>query len=310
MAPIHPLDTPSRWRRTEPLAGDASTRTYSRLEDRGGHTWILADYPAEARHALPRDLEVLGWMRTRGLRVPEIVDHDAAGGWMLLEDLGSADAEQTLRMVDPLDRPRLFDATLSPLVALARIDPDELPDWNQPLDRGRLRWELCGFELWFVADRTGRPPSPELTAWLDALAEEVSGHPQRVCHRDYHLNNLYFLEGGEVGMIDVQDVLVGPDTYDAVSLIAERSAPELIGEGDRRRWIEGWAKHTGATPGWQGRMDTVRVQRALKVLGTFGRLVAAGDSRYRPWLDALVRQLAAEGDRLRLHPHVTELLVD
>jgi aminoglycoside/choline kinase family phosphotransferase len=310
MAPIHPLDTPSRWRRTEPLAGDASTRRYRRLEDRDGRTWILADYPAEARRTLARDLEVLCWMRARHLRVPEVVDHDPAGGWLLLEDLGSADAELRLRSVDPQQRPRLFDATLAPLVALARLDPSELPAWNRPLEGGRLRWELAGFELWFVADRAGRPPTPELTAWLDALAEDVAGHPLRVCHRDYHLNNLFFVEGGEVGMIDVQDVLVGPDTYDAVSLVAERAAPELIGEADRQRWLERWAERTGATPGWRERMDKVRVQRALKVLGTFGRLTAAGESRYRPWLRALIRRLAAEGDRLRLPPYVAELLVD
>jgi aminoglycoside/choline kinase family phosphotransferase len=310
MAPIHPLDTPSRWRLREPLAGDASTRRYCRLEDRDGRTWILADYPAEARQTLPRDLDVLAWMRARHLRVPEIVDHDPVGGWMLLEDLGSTDAEHTLRMCEPRHRLRLFEATLAPLVALSAIEPAELPAWNPPLDRGRLRWELAGFELWFVSGRTGRPPTPELTMWLDALAEGVSGHPRRVCHRDYHLNNLFFLEGGDVGMIDVQDVLLGPDTYDAVSLVAERAAPELIGKTERQQWLERWAERTGATPGWQERMEEVRLQRALKVLGTFGRLVAAGEFRYRPWLEALIRQLAAEGDQLRLHPHVTRLLVD
>lgn len=310
MATKHPLNTPSRWRRTEPLAGDASTRRYSRLEDRHGRTWILADYPGEARRMLPRDLEVLRWMRARRLRVPALIEHDRAGGWMLLEDLGRADAEQTLRTAAPRLRQRLFDATLEPLVALSRIDPAELPSWNQPLDRSRLRWELTGFELWFVTGRTGRPPSPELTAWLDALADEVSDHPLRVCHRDYHLNNLFFLERGGVGMIDVQDVLVGPDTYDAVSLVAERAAPELIAEDEREQWLERWAERTGATHGWQGRMEKVRVQRALKVLGTFARLTAAGNLRYRPWLETLTRQLAAAGESLHLHPHVAELLVD
>jgi aminoglycoside/choline kinase family phosphotransferase len=259
---------------------------------------------------MPRDLEVLRWMHQHGLRVPAIVDYDLPGGWMMIEDFGSADAEHTLRTAGPRRRVRLFDATLAPLVALARLDPIVLPAWNRPLDRGRLRWELTGFELWFVVDRTGRPPTPELTTWLDSLAEEISGHPLRVCHRDYHLNNLFFIEGGDVGMIDVQDVLVGPDTYDAASLVAERAAPELIGEADRQRWLERWAKRTGASPGWRERMEKVRVQRALKVLGTFSRFVAAGDLRYRPWLQSLARELAAEADRLQLHPHVTELLVD
>lgn len=310
MAPRHPLTTPSRWHRTEPLAGDASSRRYSRLEDREGRTWVLADYPPESRRTLPRDLQVLRWMEARGLRVPEIVDYDLADGWMLIEDLGSADAEHTLRAAGPQQRVRLFDATLAPLVALSRLDPSELPDWNPPLDRGRLRWELNGFELWFVIGRIGRPPSAELSTWLDALADEVSRHPLRVCHRDYHLNNLFFLERGGVGMIDVQDVLVGPDTYDAVSLVAERATPELIAEDEREQWLERWAERTGATHGWQGRMEKVRVQRALKVLGTFARLTAAGNLRYRPWLETLTRQLAAAGESLRLHPHVAELLVD
>jgi len=249
-------------------------------------------------------------MEARGLRVPEIVDYDLADGWMLIEDLGSADAEHTLRAAGPQQRVRLFDATLAPLVALSRLDPSELPDWNPPLDRGRLRWELNGFELWFVIGRIGRPPSAELSTWLDALADEVSRHPLRVCHRDYHLNNLFFIEGGGVGMIDIQDVRVGPDTYDAVSLVAERAAPELIDKADRQRWLERWAAHTGATPGWQQRIRRVRVQRALKVLGTFGRLVAAGEARYRPWLQSLARELSADADRLQLHPQVAELLVD
>lgn len=310
MAPKHPLATPSRWRRTELLAGDASSRRYSRLEDRDGHTWVLAEYPAETRRMLPRDLEVLHWMRARHLRVPDVLDHDVAGGWMLLEDLGSEDAEQALRAAPPAERPPLFAATLAPLIALSTIDPDQLPSWNPPLDRGRLRWELCGFELWFVVGRTGRAPDAQLMAWLDTLAERVAAHPRRVCHRDYHLNNLFFLEGGDVGMIDFQDVLLGPDTYDAVSLVAERAAPQLIGEAERERWIERWAERTGAAPGWRQRMAQVRTQRALKVLGTFSRLSAAGHERYRHWLEALTRELAAETERLQLHPLLTELLLD
>jgi aminoglycoside/choline kinase family phosphotransferase len=310
MTPIHPLDTPSRWHRIDPLAGDASTRKYSRLQDRAGRTWVLAAYPGESRRTMPRDLEVLSWMHQHGLRVPAIIEHDLAGGWMMIEDFGIADAEHTLRTAGPQHRVRLFDATLAPLVTLARLDPTELPAWNRPLEGGRLRWELSGFELWFVVGRTGRPPRPELTAWLDSLAQEISGHPLRVCHRDYHLNNLFFIEGGNVGMIDVQDVLVGPDTYDAASLIAERAAPELIAAADRQRWLERWAKRTAASPGWRERIEKVRVQRALKVLGTFARLMEAGDLRYRPWLQSLTRELADEADRLQLHPHLTELLVD
>ena len=76
MAPQHPLADHDRWRRVERLAGDASTRGYTRLEDRRGRSWILSEYPGESRLFLGRDLEVLSWLAGRGLRVPAVLDHD------------------------------------------------------------------------------------------------------------------------------------------------------------------------------------------------------------------------------------------
>lgn len=310
MAHSHPLDDPSRWRRTEPLAGDASHRRFTRLEDLDGGTVILSEYPEQVRRLLPRDREVLEWVGERGLRVPEIYGHDDESGWILMEDFGASDGEERLRIATPEDRLRLLSATVVPLVVLAFLDPSELPPWNPHLDAGRMRWELAGFELWFVERLVGRKPSARLGRWLDALAEEISCHPRRVCHRDYHLNNLFFLDGGEVGVIDVQDILVGPDSYDAVSLLAERDTPQLVDEAQRQQWLARWARDTGSTFGWQERWPRVRLQRALKVLGTFSRLTVTGRGEYRPWLVSLARELAGEAAALRLPPELAELLVD
>jgi aminoglycoside/choline kinase family phosphotransferase len=306
----HPLADRDRWQLVERLVGDASRRSYSRIRDRDGRSVILAEYPDEARQQLRRDIEVLEWCSGRGLRVPAVIDRHLESGWVLLEDLGRDDAEQVMRRSTPQRRAELLGLTLRPLVALSSILPTQLPAWNPPLDGHRLRWELAGFELWFVRHLRGREPAAALGVWLDGLVDEIARHPQRVCHRDYHLNSLFFLADDEVCVIDVQDILVGPDTYDPVSLVAERDTPRLVDEATRRQWLERWAVETGAAAGWEERWPRVRLQRGLKVLGTFARLTVAGLTGYRGWLDALRVQLAAESEALALPPFVTALLLD
>jgi aminoglycoside/choline kinase family phosphotransferase len=310
MTENHPLQNRSRWIQMEPLAGDASTRQYTRLGDRQGETVICAEYPDEARRVLPRDREVLQWLAGHGVRVPRVIAHDDLAGWILVEDFGSEDAEQTLQQTPPEDRGMLLRTTLGPLVALSRIEPADLPGWNPPLDGGRMRWELSGFELWFVGRLLGKETPRRLGRWLDGLTEEISCHPRRVCHRDYHLNNLFFLPDGEVGVIDVQDILVGPDTYDAVSLVAERATPGLVGPDQCLHWLEAWVEATGVFGGWQDRLGRVRLQRALKVLGTFARLTVVGRPHYRRWLEILARELAEDAGKLELPAELVALLVD
>jgi aminoglycoside/choline kinase family phosphotransferase len=310
MVPQHPLADRDRWRRIERLAGDASTRAYTRLTDHTGRSWILSEYPAEARAFLGRDLEVLSWLADQGLRVPELIDRDLEAGWSLLEDLGRNDAARLLRAAAVEKRREVLDASLTPLVALAHIDPAQLPSWNPPLDGSRLRWELAGFELWFVRHWRGRRPETWLADWLDGIARQIGGHPKRICHRDYHLNNLFPLSDGNVGVIDAQDILVGPDTYDAVSLLAERDTPRLIDSALRLDWLERWAVSTGATPGWQQRWPVVRLQRGLKVLGTFARLSVGGSHGYRQWLESLATELVADAELLQLPGRLRPILVD
>lgn len=305
----HPFER-SAWPRVEHLAGDASERRYSRLGSADGRTVILVEYPASIRRQLVRDLEVLDWCRRRGLAVPHVVAADPAAGRALLEDLGPEDAETRLAAAAPERRPALLTTLLAPLATLARCDPSELPPWNPPLDRDRLRWELTGFELWFVGHHRSSRPTPTMGRWLDELAGAVAGHPTRVCHRDYHLNNLLIRPDGSVGVIDVQDILVGPDTYDAVSLVAERAAARLIGPDDRRSVLAEWARRTGAARGWRERARLVRIQRGLKVLGTFARFDAAGRSGYRGWMVELARDLAEPLAAAGAPPEIAGVLLD
>jgi aminoglycoside/choline kinase family phosphotransferase len=299
----HPLDPKqlhaAGWTRAEPLTGDASVRRYARTWDSDGRTAILVEYPREIRDQLDRDLHVLAWCRHQGLRVPRVLAADTKRGRAVIEDLGTRDAEAMLATLPERDRTSFLRLCLDPLERLARCDPAKLPGWNPPLDRGRLRWELAGFELWYVRHYRSQPPSATLTGWLDDLAAAVARHPVRVCHRDFHLNNLLVRDDGTLGVIDIQDILVGPDTYDAVSLVWERSAFRLVSTDQRERWLGEWAAVTDAAAGWRDRAAVVRLQRGLKVLGTFARFVIAGRGEYRHWLrevaDRLIEPLADAG---------------
>jgi len=301
---------PEPWVREEILPGDASSRRYSRLRDATGQTAILVRYPAADRFQLARDLEVRSWCDAQGLRIPRLIDRDLEHGWAILEDFGEDDADRKLTTAPADQRTGVALRALEPLVVLATVRPTDLPRWNPPLDAARLRWELAGFELWYLRHRLGVAPSPKIGGWLDTIATTIDSHPKRVCHRDYHLNNVFMLDTGEVGIIDFQDILVGPDTYDAVSLMCERGMPDMIGRVEGFQIQEAWAHATSTRPGWQERWRLVRIQRGLKVLGTFARLSASGISTYDRWMHHLAHTMASELESSGAPSRLVDLLLD
>ena len=292
-----------------PLAGDASTRRYSRLVAGDGSTAVLVRYPAEALDQFRRDMEVLDWCEAHGLRVPRRHGVSAADGTCCFEDWGDEDSGAVLAR-DGRHREELALRLIEPLRALAAIPPDELGPWNRPLDGERLRAELAGCERWFFRTLLGCEPDRAIGRWFDELAERVGRHPVRICHRDYHLNNLFFLPDRTVGLLDIQDILLGPDTYDAVSLLGDRAFPELFGSRFRREWLRAWAEETAAAPGWEHRAAEAEAQRGFKVLGTFARLSRERSPGYARWLGPLAHRMAERSVGLGAPPTLVELLLD
>lgn len=293
----------------EEIAGDASARRYRRVVLAEGARGVEVAYPPGQEGVLARDLEVRAWLGGRGLRVPSLLAQDVAHGRALLEDFGPQDAAAVLAGRPAAERPPLAARLIEPLCTLAEIEPESLPRWNEPLDERRLRWELAGFELWFLRYGLGTVPPAEVSGWLDWLARRTGAHPGRVCHRDYHLNNLFFLDDGGVGVIDFQDVRLGPDTYDLASLVGERDFPELAGEAGREQVVREWAEVTRPAEGWERRLQETLAQRGLKVLGTFARLVAGGEGRYRRWMDPLCGRTARIVGELGAPRSLVELLL-
>jgi len=301
---------PNPWVSEVALKGDASTRRYARLTDATGNTAIIVRYPREVLWQVERDLLAREWCERNGLRVPRLLDHPAGSNWAIVEDFGPDDAEHTLKSAPPGTRLRLTKRLVEPLAVLSRLVPSDLPRWNLPLGADRLRWELAGFELWFLRHRRNSRPPASVGGWLDGLAEDIGRHPLRICHRDFHVNNLFLLDTGEVGIIDFQDILVGPDTYDLVSCLNERATPDLLNEARRMEVAEHWTRITAADRGWRVRAHQVRLQRALKVLGSFARFEAEGKNGYVPWMLALSRAIVPELRAVGAPPALIDLLLD
>lgn len=251
------------------LAGDASFRRYLRLHaDR--HSWVLMDAPPGQEDTTPF-IDVTGRLLAAGLHAPAIEAADTDRGFLLLEDLG----DELLR--DPLTAdtashwmPKLLDL----LGQLATdVSPEGLPVYSRP----RLQTELELFTDWYL----GRHKDVHLTCsqldlWEDlATRLMVSAEAQRqvFVHRDFHSCNLLVLGDGSLGVIDHQDAVHGPLSYDLASLLWDRYITWP------RPQIEAWTEafRSLAAPqldaeDWQRAVDWMGLQRNLKIVGIFARL--------------------------------------
>lgn len=252
-----------------PVAGDASFRRYFRLGD-GERTWILMDAPPEAEDSAPF-VDIAHRIRAGGLHAPEILHADLDQGFLLLEDLGDALLRDELT-TNNADHwfPRLFDV----LAALAvDVDASGLPEY----DRDRLIEELELFPRWYLERHHGITLSCEQWDVWEALCTQLVAdayaQPRVFVHRDFHSCNLLAAGDGSIGIIDFQDGVRGPLTYDFISLLWDRYIhwPRSRLEG----WMEDFRQRVApdtASADWVRWCDAMGLQRNLKVVGIFARL--------------------------------------
>lgn len=263
--------------RITPASADASFRRYFRVH-RGGGTQIAMDAPPE-RESLDSWLRVARILAATGVHVPPVLAVDAEQGYVLIGDLGRHHYLEALGQgADP--EPLYADA-VDALVVMQSGNPEaatELP----PYDRELLMRELELFSEWFVSRHLSLVPDESeratIAAAFDWLCDEALAQPAVLVHRDYHSRNLLVRPEGNPGIVDFQDAVRGPISYDLVSLLKDCyivwPRKQLIAWLDRYR-------ERGAVAGldvgadraeflrW---FDHVGLQRHLKVLGIFARL--------------------------------------
>ena len=262
------------------VSGDASFRRYfrCRLDDGQGGTesWICVDAPPDKENN-PVFIKVGRRFAAAGVPVPKVLAADIEQGFMLLSDMGDTLLKQVLN-ADTAEH--FFTGALRILqdIMVADFGADPLP----PYDSVLLQREMELFREWFC----GRFLALELTDEEHQLLSEVFQYlecqvlnqVQVPVHRDFHTRNLMVLDDGSLGVIDFQDAVLGPVTYDVLSLMRDETFPAW--DPDQvKHWVLGFAAELRA----RGLIDAddqqfwldfnaIGAQRHLKVAGIFARL--------------------------------------
>jgi len=257
------------------LAGDASFRRYFRLT-RKGETALLMDAPPPQEDVRPF-VAVDGMLRDLGFSAPAILAGDEAAGLLLIEDFG--DDTFTRLLAKGADETALYALAVDVLIALhRRFKPDgnALP----PYDDTRFLNEAALLVDWYLPAITGQPTPPQLRdAYLDlwrGLLPRARHTPQCLVLRDYHVDNLMRVEGRDgvaaCGLLDFQDAVHGPTSYDLVSLLEDSRrdiAPTLVASM-LERYLAAFPdldREAFATS-----FALLGAQRHCKVIGIFTRL--------------------------------------
>lgn len=289
-----------------PASSDASFRRYFRWQG-DGRTLILMDAPPPQEDCRPF-VKVAERLGEAGVNVPQILAQDLERGFLLLSDLGR---QTYLEVIDAQNADQLFDDAVQALLAFQRLPMDApLPSYDDAL----LRRELQLFPEWYVKRHLGVELSEaQQAAWqriCALLIDSALAQPKVLVHRDYMPRNL-MLSTPNPGVLDFQDAVYGPVTYDVTCLFKDAflSWPEAR----VRDWLEGyWQQARAAGIAVQAELDEflrasdlMGVQRHLKVIGIFARICHRdGKPRY---LDDVPRFFTYIEAVLARRPELSEL---
>ena len=266
-------------------SSDASFRRYFRIDSGDGASFIVMDAPPPLEDVRPF-IQVAGLIAQAGLNAPQILAQDVAHGFLLLTDLGHTLYLQALQEAVARDDNKATDTLMREAIAALvqwqrHGDASALPAYDDAL----LRRELALFPEWCVQRECGATwTADEQATWdaaCDKLVASALAQPTVAVHRDYMPRNLMVcagLAGTNPGILDFQDAVRGPITYDVASLL--RDAFISWDESQEIDWaVRYWqAARKAGLPlqddfgeFWR-ELEWMGLQRHLKVLGIFARL--------------------------------------
>jgi len=261
-----------------PASADASFRRYFRLSG-GDDTVIAMDAPPD-REDSAAFVRVAGLMSDAGVNVPRVLAQDLGQGFLLLGDLGRTTYLSVLDTTKPAAAaPLMMDA----VDALIRWQLASRPDVLPPYDEALLRRELALYPDWYVSRHLGLTLDDAQRAVLEAAFDRIVAsnlaQPRVYVHRDYMPRNLMVAAAGaNPGVLDFQDAVHGPITYDVASLFKDAFLSwdeEVVLDWTVRYWER--AKKAGLPVRddfgeFYRDVEWMGLQRHLKVLGIFARI--------------------------------------
>ena len=299
------------------LAADASFRRYDRIRD-GDRQAVLMDAPPPKEDVRPF-VSVARQLTGLGYSAPLILAEDQLAGFLLLEDLG--DATFTRLLSDGADEMSLYLLATDLLIDLHnRPVHQAVPNDCPPYDNVLFLDEASLLTDWYLPAIAGVPTAAEVAAeyrdlWTAAL-EQARSVPESLVLRDYHVDNLMKIEGRDgvaaCGLLDFQDAVRGPVTYDLVSLVedARRDVTPAVTDMVLQRYLDAFPLLD--RDAFSCSMAVLGAQRHAKVIGIFTRLcVRDGKADYlrhipRVWrlLEGACRHPSLVGIRNWLDTHI------
>ncbi len=266
-------------------SADASFRRYLRVQGAAGHAdRIIMDAPPDKENCRPF-VQVAQLMRHAGLHAPQVLEWDEANGFMLLSDLGDRTMMSALDSTQPAQALPLYQQALDVLLPWQLASrAGELP----PYDAALLHRELQLFPDWYLAQHRQIELSgvqcETLAAMFDLIVQRNLAAPMVYVHRDFMPRNLMLPQqpADMLGVLDFQDAVYGPITYDIASLMRDAFISwdeEFVIDVTVRYWerarkaglmdFEDWHSDFGSF--WRA-VEWMGLQRHLKVAGIFARL--------------------------------------
>ena len=259
-----------------PASADASFRRYFRVRD-GARSWIVMDAPPEKEDCKPF-LQIARRLRGWGLNAPEIVEEDLSQGFLLLSDLGG---QTLLQVLTPANADAQFSAVIDTLIQMQSAAQNDPAVVQLPAYDAQLLWrEIRLFPEWYLERHLGvkldGSEANELERAMGLLVRSALAQARTFVHRDFMPRNL--IAGSPLGILDFQDAVHGPISYDAVCLFKDAflSWPTARVQG----WLmDYWTRAQAAKlpvpvtfdEFWR-EAEWMGLQRHLKVLGIFARL--------------------------------------
>ena len=296
-----------------PASADASFRRYLRIDTLDGDSRIIMDAPPDKENCQPF-VHVAGLMQAAGLLVPRILDWDEAQGFMLLDDLGQQTMMEVIDRGQPLANLPLYQRATEALLTWQQASrPDVLPAYDEAL----LQRELSLFPDWYLAQHRQLTLTDAqrdmLTRTFALIVQRNLAAPKVFVHRDFMPRNLMMPANAQeprLGVLDFQDAVYGPITYDIASLMRDAFLSwdeDLVLDVTVRYWekarqlglmdFEDWASDFGA---FYRAVEWMGLQRHLKVAGIFARLTLRdGKAKYLADAPRFIGYIRATAARYR-----------
>lgn len=297
-----------------PASADASFRRYLRIDAADGTSRIVMDAPPDKEDCRPF-AHVQRLMADAGLHVPEVLAWDAPHGFMLLSDLG---AQTVIERLDPAAPEAAHAWYLQASDVLLQWQQASRPGVLPPYDEALLRRELALFPDWYLARHRGvaltEAQQGVLAKTFDVLVANNLEAPSVFVHRDFMMRNLMAPPaGGPLGVLDFQDAVHGPITYDIASLLRDAFISweeDFVIDITVRYWEK--ARKSGlvgaaSASGWGAdfgefyrAVEWMGLQRHLKVAGIFARITLRdGKPKYLADTPRFIGYIRATASRYR-----------